>query len=319
MSVLLLESMEITTGKKDMILTHQGDNFVLIKTKDYQGGFYRRSNQEWKPFRGILLDYKETFRKATIIHQIIEEKWCDKSLDISKTLGGGFWLKTSGRGSYLDLPQWKSEDPYLDINLLVKSKFISRLRSHNSRIHLFTTEKDDFDCLNFHQEEKMIELDSLEEIPKINMKDIFRVNYQDYSLPVYLLEFNLKILENLLRRNPEICLGLKFYKKKNNRDLLDTFEIIYYLQKSDTSSVSYLLKKFKFSFDNYLVKTSSKEWNLIEVLLTQKPEVAQDVVKNNYDFFTSKKIKTEIKKKTTILNSNISHILTHPSETKKLS
>jgi len=328
-----LKNIQIKTLKNNKLLAYEEYSFIKCKLNEYSYGFYRKGNSEWKPFIGVIVDPKTSYQLGILSHKIVDLSENETSMTISRSLGGGVWLKEE-RGSFLNLEKKEKDNIFYQINKFIDSPYLKYIKQHKDNFYYFS--KDDINYDDLKNEPKIFEpLLDLEEVNNLSkMNKVNNLKYKNYSLLPYLTtqkdKKSLDLLEKIFIYNPNLSFTLNFYKNKYNRNIVLRYNLIYYYQ-TDDFKFKYLLyrqmKNLKSTYlgkiqkvvekqvrDYNLIKKTVKEINLknidlIDILLNSNIEFVMDIIKLNPKLFTSKETKKYIKTKTTMTNQHISSYL----------
>lgn len=324
-----LFGIEVFSYQKGIALGYKDNQFIrcIYNKKEY--GFYRHSDSEWKYFSGIMLSEEKTLDKGVMISEIVEGDETEETKKISFAFGGGKWILSHERGSFLNFSSATTQNIYLDINKFINSKFLSDARRHTSGIFYFTKSKKDYNLLKFEdllltshsQLEKSITNKKFEKFKSIvqYIKDVKNIGMKDRRLVIFFIQEKgyLDYLEFLFQINPGLTLLLDFYTESKNRELLTRYKIIYYYINNQFKFDFFLKENIKFLKNQYLgriMKIIDKkevfvDIGLIDILLISDLNYVNEVIKLNKKIFKSDSAKKVIRQKRNVSNKAVANHL----------
>jgi len=330
MSIVILEDIKIKLFKENKILGYQDISFVKCEYKNKEFSFFKKGNEEWNPFLGVLIDDKKTFDLGIITHKIIASKENEDTNYISCLLGGGRWITEKERGSFLNFEKIKPDNIYYHINNYINSKFMKYIKQHRNNFYYFTIQDIDYDDL----ESKDISFKKIKKLNNLEKLSIENTLYNNKSLLVFLstssTKENLKLLEEVFINDNSLSFKINFYINNYNKKLIlryklinyyltDIFKFKYLLQENIKKLTSVQLGKVKkitikqIRGYNLIMKNvetiTYEEINLIDVLLNMNIDFITEVVDKNKKLFIDKETKKYVKSKKTKTNNYLADYL----------
>lgn len=315
-----IDDLKVYTYHRGYALGYDCYQFILVEHSGKKFGMYREGDGEWRGFKGILLDEKKTHLRGSVFHQIVDLK-VDES--ISETLGGGKWLRQSGRGSFVQVETLTPEDTISEINKFISSEYLPLVRRSYNNFYYFSQKnikcikldifelvarkiKNEVSCKKYLQNRNIALFRTLIE----KEERIEELEYEGTFLVFYLAENNLQFLEVILEKDPYISLKLDYYENKENKNLLLRYKIIYFYFDDDFKFEYFLLRNVKNLKKLSLGKNRGNEMNLIDMLLGRDIEFVMEVVKSNKKLFLTQEAKKLVKEKKNMTNHHICAYLT---------
>ena len=330
MSVVILEDIKIKLFDENKILGYPDISFVKCEYKNKEFSFFKKGNQEWNSFSGVLIDDKKTFDLGIITHKIILDKEDEDTEYISYLLGGGKWMKEKERGSFLNFELIQPKNIYYHINNYINSNFMKYVKQHKDNFYYFTNQDIDYDEL----QSKDVSFKKIKKLDNLDKLNIEKTLYNNQSLLVFLstsgTREHLKLLEEIFINDNSLSFKINFYINKYNKKLILRYKLInYYL--TDIFKFKYLLQEninLLTSINLGKVKKISvkqvrgynlimrnvenityEEINLIDILLNMNIDFITEVVNKNKKLFIDKEIKKYIKSKKNKTNSYLTDYL----------